>query len=235
VIDASIVAPFDGIVEERRVSPGEYVQVGQAVLTLVSTDRLRLTAGVPESKARPIKSGQRVEIRIAGRPKPVAAVVSRVSPTVMLTSRSVRIEADVANPDLELQAGLFAEADIIVDPHSETLALPASAVSRFAGVQKVWLVAEGKARQQTVRTGREADNRIEILDGLAAGDMVVRNAAEGHDGPVIAVEKKAVSEQLSAISDQQSAVSGPPEKNSDDASFSRSALPEQPTPSPPSG
>jgi RND family efflux transporter MFP subunit len=202
LVDASIIAPFDGIVDERRVSPGEYVQVGQAVVTLVRTDRLRLTAGVPESKARPIKSGQRVEIRIAGRPEPVAAVVSRVSPLVTQTSRSVRIEADVANPDLELQAGLFAEADIIVDPDAQALSLPTTAVSRFAGVQKVWLVADGAAKQQTVRTGREADGRVEILDGLAAGDTVVNNAAEGHDGPVIAVDKPA-DEQLQVKTNEQ--------------------------------
>ena len=191
LVDAAILAPFDGIVQERRVSPGEYVQVGQAVVTLVRTDRLRLTAGVPESKAGPIKTGQKVQIRVAGRREPVAAVVSRVSPTVMQTSRSVRIEADVANPDLELQGGLFAEADIIVDPNAQTLAAPVSAVSRFAGVQKVWLVAGGTARQQSIRTGREADGRIEILEGVAAGDVIVNNAAQGRDGPVIAVDKPA--------------------------------------------
>jgi RND family efflux transporter MFP subunit len=198
--DAVIIAPFDGIVEERRVSPGEYVQIGQAVVTLVRTDQLRFTAGVPESKAAPIKSGQRVNIRIAGKPEPVTAVVSRVSPTVMLTSRSVRIEADVPNADLSLQAGLFAEANIVVDPYAETLAVPASALSRFAGVHKVWLVEDGNARQQTVRIGRESLDRIEILEGVAAGDTIVTIADQGHDGPVIAVEKKAVSDQLSAVS-----------------------------------
>jgi RND family efflux transporter MFP subunit len=191
VTDSQILAPFDGIVDERRVSPGEYVQIGQPVVTLVRADRLRLTAGVPESKAAPIKSGQRVEIRLAGKSEPVTAVVSRVSPTVTLTSRSVRIEADVPNPDLVLQAGLFAEADIIVDAAAEALAIPATAVSRFAGVQKVWLVADGAAGQQTVRTGRESHGRIEILAGLVAGNTVVANAAEGHDGPVIAIDKPA--------------------------------------------
>jgi RND family efflux transporter MFP subunit len=227
VIDANIVAPFDGIVEQRHVSPGEYVQIGQAVVTLVRTDSLRFTAGVPESKAAPIKRGQRVDIRIAGKPEPVAAVVSRVSPTVTLTSRAVRIEADVTNPDLQLQAGLFAEADVIVDPDDETLAVPATAVSRFAGVQKVWLVADGSARQQTVRAGREIDGRVEILDGLKAGDTVVAKAAEGHDGPVIAVDEKE--------SGQLSVVSGQPEKNSNESPINRDSSKRSSTPTPPSG
>jgi RND family efflux transporter MFP subunit len=197
LIDAQIVAPFDGIVEARRISPGEYVQLGQAVVSLVRTHRLRLTAGVPENKAGPIRTGQRIDIRIAGKTEPISATISRVSPMVTQTSRAVRIEADVANPQLEYQAGLFAEADIVIDADAQTLALPATAVSRFAGVQKVWLVEQGKARQQTVRTGREDSRRMEVLEGVKPGDLVVTDADQGHDGPVIAVEK-APDDQLQA-------------------------------------
>src|SRR5690606_40307896 len=60
VADARIVAPFDGVVETRRTSPGEFVAVGQPVISMVRSDRLRLTAGVPESRAREIKPGQQV-------------------------------------------------------------------------------------------------------------------------------------------------------------------------------
>lgn len=187
--DAVIVAPFDGVVDERRVSPGEYVQLGQPVVTLVRADRLRFTAGVPESKARDIALGQHVEIRVAGRDEPVTTTVTRVSPTVTQTSRAVRIEADLPNARLELQAGLFAEADIEVDPSSPALVLPASTVTRFAGVQKVWRVVDGQARQQTVRIGREDESRVEILAGLNSGDQVVIDAAQGRDGPVIAVQQ----------------------------------------------
>lgn len=183
--DAVILAPFDGVVDERRISPGEYVQVGQAVVTLIRSDRLRFTAGVPESKAGDVRLGQQVALEVAGVENPPPAVVSRVSPIVMQSSRSVRIEADVPNSPAKLQAGLFAEADIVVDLTAQALAAPASAVSQFAGVQKVWRVADGKASQVTVRTGRENDGLIEILSGLAAGDTVVTEADDGHDGPVI--------------------------------------------------
>jgi hypothetical protein len=56
-------------------------------------------------------------------------------------------------------------------------------------VQKVWIIHEGVAKQQTVRTGREKDGRVEILAGLAAGTLIVQFAEEGHDGPVVALEK----------------------------------------------
>ena len=185
VDDSHILAPFDGVVDQRRVAPGEYVQVGQAVVTLIRSDRLRFTAGVPESKASAVRLGQVVSLEVAGVEHPPDATVCRVSPMVMQTSRSVRIEADVPNETAHLQAGLFAEADIVVDPDAQALALPASAVTRFAGVQKVWRVTDGRASQLTVRTGREGNGLIEILSGLTPGDQIIIAADQGHDGPVI--------------------------------------------------
>jgi RND family efflux transporter MFP subunit len=189
VTDSRVVAPFGGVVGERRVSPGEYVQAGQAVVTLVRADRLRFTAGVPESRAGAIRVGQRVMIeRDEPIASPIVSAISRVSPTVMQASRSILIEADVPNPTLELQAGLFAEAELVVDPDAQAVVVPSSAVSRFAGVQKVWIVVDGVAKQQTVRTGREDGARVEIVEGLSPGSVLVRSAADGHDGPVVAAE-----------------------------------------------
>jgi len=184
--DARILAPFDGVVDERRIAPGEYVQVGQAVVTLIRSDRLRFTAGVPESRAGQVRLGQPVVLQVKGAPSPPPAVVSRVSPIVMQTSRSVRIEADVPNEAGKLRAGLFAEADVVVDAGAKVLTLPASAVAQFAGVQKVWQVVDNQARQATVRIGREEQGRVEILAGLSAGDQVVAVADQGRDGPVVA-------------------------------------------------
>lgn len=199
VADSETVAPFDGVVEARRVSPGEYVSPGQPLVSLVRAERLRFTAGVPESKAGEIKPGQQVAIRIAGAKEPLLTEVTRVSPIVTQTSRAVRIEADVPNPGHALQAGLFAEADVIVDPEAQALALPSTAVTRFAGVEKVWLVADGKAAQQSIRTGREERGLVEVVSGLVEGNQVVANADDGRSGPV-RIAGAAVSGQLSAVS-----------------------------------
>lgn len=190
VADSQITAPFDGVVGERLVSAGEYVAAGQAVVTLVRADKLRFTAGVPESQAAALKVGQRVEIELRDRTAPrLVTAISRLSPTVVQSSRSILIEADVPNPALKLQAGLFAEAELVVDPDAQAVVVPASAVSRFAGVQKVWIVIDDVARQQTVHTGREENGRVEIIDGLPPGAWVARNAADGHDGEVVAVRQ----------------------------------------------
>jgi RND family efflux transporter MFP subunit len=190
VKDSEVVAPFEGVVGERLVSPGEFVGVGQAVVTLVRSHPLRFTAGVPESRAAEIHVGQKVDIKQGlNVPRPIPTIISRVSPTVMQATRSILIEADVPNESLEFQAGLFAEAEVVVNPDARALVLPLTAVSRFAGVQKVWLVEDGVAKQQTIRTGREAAERVEIVDGLTEGTVVVLDANEGHDGPVIPREQ----------------------------------------------
>jgi RND family efflux transporter MFP subunit len=210
VIDSRTLAPFAGVIGDRRISPGEFVQAGQAVVSLVRADRLRFTAGVPESRAAAVRVGQRIEIELGdAKALSIVAVVSRVSPTVMQSSRSILIQADVPNPQLALQAGLFGEAELVVNSDARSIVVPKSAVSRFAGVEKVWVIADGVAAQRTVRTGRQDEERFEIVDGLEEGTLLVRTAADGHDGAVIAVEKPPATPLQAKSPDSSSANSAP--------------------------
>jgi RND family efflux transporter MFP subunit len=170
--DSEIRVPFDGIVEQRHVAPGAYVQVGQPIVSVVSMDPLRFHAGVPEREAMRLQLGQAVHVMIEGEKAPLVGKITRISPSLDLTSRSLTIEADLPNPGLRLRTGLFAEADIVVDPAAETLAAPLRAVREFAGVEKVRVVRDGKAAEQAVQTGRRDKEWIEVTEGLKAGDRV---------------------------------------------------------------
>jgi len=185
--DAEVRAPvdFDAVVDQRYVAPGAYVQVGQPVVSLVRVDPLRFHAGVPEREAVQARAGQEVRIQIEGRPEPIVAKVSRISPALDPSSRAVVIEADVPNPGFALRVGIFAEAEITVDPKAQAIAVPATAVQEFAGVEKVWLVRDGEAAEQAVQTGRRGADRVEILQGLAVGDLVLVDVRKGRRGPVI--------------------------------------------------
>lgn len=182
--DATIVAPFDGIVQQRHVAPGGYLTAGHPVVSLVRTDPLRFRGTVPERVALQVKLGQPVTIHIEGINEPLTSTVTRISPGLDLGSRSLLIEADVPNPDSRLRGGLFAEADITVDPQAQTVAIPAEAIYEFAGVRKVWVIRDGEAAEQGVKTGRSDGERIEILSGLKPGDQVVADARTGRSGPV---------------------------------------------------
>lgn len=182
--DAVLKAPFVGVIQETYVAPGSYVAVGEAVAALVRADPLRFRAGVPERSALGIATKQPVRIWLEGQTTPVIVQISRISPALDVSNRSLMIEADVANSEGRLRTGMFAEAEIVVDPERRVLAVPASSVVAFGGVEKVWLVAGDKAQPRPIRTGRREGQRVEIVSGLQAGDVILSDGARGHEGVV---------------------------------------------------
>lgn len=174
--DAVITAPFDGIIQELHVAPGMYPNIGQPIVTLVRVDPLRFRAGVPEVDALRVKIGQTIRIQLAGHSKSLKATVSRISPALDMSSRSLVIEADIPNSEAGFPVGLFAEADIIVDPDDRALAVPLTAIREFAGVEKVKVVSGDGMEERSIHTGRRRGNLVEVLDGLTAGDRVFSGA-----------------------------------------------------------
>ncbi len=196
--DSVITAPFPGIVQERHIARGVYLQAGHPVVTLVRTDPLRFRAGVPEREAAQIRVGEAIAILIEARFEPLRATVSRVSPALAQESRCLVFEADLPNPAGQLRAGVFAQADIVVAPEARTLTLPETAVSEFAGVEKVWLVRDGQAVEQRVLSGRRERGQVEILQGVTAGNQIVLDARQGRTGPVTPAEDPVLTSSTSA-------------------------------------
>ncbi len=190
-VDAELHAPFAGRVQQRHVAPGTYVQVGAPILSLVQTDPLRFRAGVPERQAARLQEGQAATIHIEGLPAPLKGAVSRISPALDLSNRSLCVEIDVANPGGGLHVGLFAEAEIVVEPDAQAVSIPASAVRDFAGVEKVWLVERDEASERVIASGRRDGEWVEVRSGLSAGQTVVRQAQEGLTGPVVVLQSSA--------------------------------------------
>lgn len=194
-----VVAPFDGVVQQRLVAPGDYVQVGAPIATLVRTDPLRFRGTVPEHHAQSLALGQEVRLQIEGSAKPYVVQVTRISPTLDQASRSLMFEADLTNRDRQLQTGLFAEAELVVNPEAVALVVPSTAVVEFAGAEKVWKVVDGMASEQGVLTGQRRPQGIEILSGLTAGDVIL---ADGSQGTIASIKPLPRSGELSAPEQQ---------------------------------
>lgn len=181
LIDTSIKAPFKGMVQNRTVSIGSYINVGQPMLELVGIHTLRYRAAVPERFVNDLKIGQKVILLLPGEQRREVRV-TRISPALDPISRSLMFEAEVPNEDGQLRSGTFAQADIVLEEDSRALAIPSSALVRFAGVQKVWKVADGKVKEAVVEMGREQNKMIEILSGLASGDQIILDGRLGGVG-----------------------------------------------------
>ncbi|HEY1170312.1 MAG TPA: efflux RND transporter periplasmic adaptor subunit [Verrucomicrobiae bacterium] len=188
--ETTVKAPFDGFVQERRATQGEYLIVGAPVATVVRSDILRLRLEVPEKRASLIKEGQDVRLTVTGDTNIYQGEIKRLSPIVNDLNRMLVVEADVPNPG-RLRPGFFAQADIVANPSEPGLTVPADALVTFAGVEKVLTIKEGKALERPVTSGRKGATWVEILNGLKAGEAVVRNPGNLRTGePVVIKEGK---------------------------------------------
>jgi len=171
--DAVLTAPIDGAVRERRASVGEYLAAGAPVFSLVRIHPLRLRVAVTEREAPSVRVGQAVQVRLEGDPAVHSGRVARLSPSITEQNRTLIVEAEVANSNGRLRPGSFARAEIVVDADRTAVMVPTSTVVTFAGLEKVFVVKDGKAVEKRIRTGRRSGDRVEILEGIAAGEPVV--------------------------------------------------------------
>jgi RND family efflux transporter MFP subunit len=184
--DTVLRSPIDGIVRERSAFAGEFRAAGTPIVTVVRQDPLRLQLAVPERSSGEVRAGQLVRVTVEGEHETHEGRVVRLSPSIDQGTRTLAIEAAVPNSDARLRPGSFARADIVVS-EGEALVIPRSAVIVFAGVEKVLAVESGVARERRIRTGTRVGDRVEILDGLSEGTMVITNGGNVADGAAVTV------------------------------------------------
>ncbi|MGH9159673.1 MAG: efflux RND transporter periplasmic adaptor subunit [Vicinamibacteraceae bacterium] len=173
LVDASLTAPFDGMVRERHVTVGQYLAAGAPVATVVRMHPLRLRLAVPERAAAGIRNGQEVRVTVTGDETIYRGKIARVSPAIDEDSRTLMVEAAVPNSENQLRPGSFANADIVLERTDTAIVVPASALVTFAGVDKVLTVQDGKSVEKHVRIGQRDGDRLEIVSGLDAGERVI--------------------------------------------------------------
>jgi len=188
--DTSLRAPFDGAVQGRLANLGEFLAAGSPVVKLVKIDPLRLRLEVPERDAASVRLGQRVRLTAEGDTNVYLGSLNRVSPAIDDASRMLMVEADIRN-DGSLRPGLFARAHIITHENDEGLSVPANSLITFAGLEKVVVIAGGKAEEKTVTTGRRGAGWVEIVDGLKAGEKVVVEPGNLRTGEAVTVTEAA--------------------------------------------
>ena len=171
--DTIIVSPMNGSVSERQVSVGQYLAAGAPVVTLVRIDPLRLRLAVPERQAGAVRVGQAVELTLEGDTHRYSGQVARLSPVFVENNRTLLIEAEVPNTEGRLRPGSFAKAEIIIEAGEQIVTVPRDSIVTFAGIEKVLTIAEGKAVEKRVRTGRRVGEQVEIIEGIAAGNQVI--------------------------------------------------------------
>jgi membrane fusion protein (multidrug efflux system) len=171
---AHIVAPFSGIVGLRRVSVGEYITAGQALVNLEAIDPVKADFRVPEKFLPAIRVGQTIRIKVDAFPEDsFEGKVYAIDPRLDVAGRSLLVRAVVPNGDQRLRPGLFARVTVLLQLKEDALSVPEQAIVPQGDSQFVFKIVDGKVHLTKVVTGTRRDGRVEIVEGLAPGDQVV--------------------------------------------------------------
>ncbi len=183
--DARVRSPLAGVIERRRVSPGQYVKEGDAVATLVDVSRLRARFRVSEAESVKIRRGQVVEVRVAAFPgRAFAAEVFHVNATADPSTRMVECLASVKDPPAGFRPGFFASVRALVERKDAAIVIPVAAVIPGEKGFSAFVAVDGKARRRPLRLGLHTrDDAVEVVSGLEAGEaLVVEGAGSLEDG-----------------------------------------------------
>jgi membrane fusion protein (multidrug efflux system) len=179
-LDRTLVrAPFAGVVGQRFVSLGDYVNTDTRLASLQTVSPQRAAFQVPERYADQLKVGQQVSFRVAALPgRQFTGKVDFVDPVVQLPGRTITVKARVPNTRRELQAGMFIEVRLATDVRPNAVVIPEDAVLPLQGDNFVWVVNGGKATRRQVELGVRTPGFVEVKNGVEAADQVVVGGQE---------------------------------------------------------
>jgi membrane fusion protein, multidrug efflux system len=193
-----IRAPFDGVVTQRNLHPGALVgptsgQAGaQPIVRIESRNRLRVVVPVPEAYAAGVQEGQQVTFSVPAYPgRSYHAPIARISHAISQNTRTMQVELDLRNADVQITSGSFANVVWPIQRPYPTLFVPSSAVTTDLQRTFVIRVRQGKAEWVDVKPGVTVNGKTEIFGDLRAGDVVVANATDAiRTGTSVSVQTK---------------------------------------------
>lgn len=175
--DTVVRAPFTGVVGERFVSIGDYVNRGTRVASVLRIDPLRVQLTVTEQDVAAVAVGRTVTFDVDAYPgESFTGEVRYVSPSVSVDTRTLIVEAVVPNRSGRLRPGFFATARIERKEPTPKIVIPVAALRTISGTTRVFVVDGDRARERLVTTGQTHEAGVEVSSGLAAGERVASSA-----------------------------------------------------------
>ncbi|GAB4113979.1 MAG: efflux RND transporter periplasmic adaptor subunit [Wenzhouxiangellaceae bacterium] len=169
------LSPMNGYVLSLDVREGMFVQPGITVMSLADLTTIWVDVDVFENQIDWVKTGQTAEMRLPFAPDRVwRGQVDYVYPTIRAETRSARVRLTFDNRDLTLKPNMYAKVNILAEPRTSVVTVPAQAVIRTGDEERVILaLGDGYFRPAQVHTGLESGGRVEILEGLTEGEQIV--------------------------------------------------------------
>ncbi len=168
-----IRAPFAGWIAERTVDPGTMVNPGTKLLRLVDLHQIRVQVKVAEADLEHLAVGDEVNVRFPSLGKTQTGKVTTVFPQLDPMTRTATVEIILDNPNALIRPDMYAVVDLILERHEDALIVPRRALVEVGGKPTVFVTDGVSAMARVVQTGIADGDRLEILSGVQAGEMVI--------------------------------------------------------------
>ena len=169
----TIAAPFSGRLGFRTVSEGAYVTAGTALVQLDKTDRLQVSFSVPELQEKAVEAAKTIAFTADALPgQTFTATISALDPVIDVNGRALKVRAQFDNADGKLRPGLLVRVTV-KGPERDAVLVPESAILQRAQGAILYTVADNKVTEVKVKLGKRVDGKVEVVEGLKAGDTVV--------------------------------------------------------------
>jgi RND family efflux transporter MFP subunit len=188
----TVRAPFDGIVTERFVHEGTFVEPGKGTLLfhMVQLNVIRATIDVPEANSPSVTPGTRVAVQFSELgPEWTELTVVRSAQELDVKTRTLRVEADLANPTGRFQPGMYGQSMVTLEQHKDAVTIPLVALLREGG-NSVLVIRNGVATRQPIEIGLSDETSVEARSGLKADDSVISPVRGIPEGAVVKVRTK---------------------------------------------
>jgi len=163
------------------VNLGQTLAAASPVIPLQALDPIFIDFALPQQRLATLAVGQDLRVKISGLDQPFLGRVTAINPEVDASTRNVRVQGTLANPQEKLRPGMFADVTLVQPTRRSVIAVPATAIIHAPFGDSVYVVEEkdGKtlARQQFVRIGGSQGDFVAIVDGLGVGTRVVSSGA----------------------------------------------------------
>ncbi|HKV45594.1 MAG TPA: efflux RND transporter periplasmic adaptor subunit [bacterium] len=180
-VEATITAPFGGVVVSRSLDPGAYVTPGTStpILTIADLDQIDVVVNVTEVQIAVVHQGASVQVITDAYPSQTfRGVVSRIAGGADQATRTVQVEIDIANPGHLLRPGMYATAQLSAGADKNILVVPLGALVTVGDQHFVWVVKDSAVTKRQVVVSRASGDVVEVTAGLDDSDQVIARGAD---------------------------------------------------------
>ncbi|PKM24466.1 MAG: efflux transporter periplasmic adaptor subunit [Gammaproteobacteria bacterium HGW-Gammaproteobacteria-13] len=169
-----ILAPYDGVLGLRAVSPGDYLSEGQDIVNLEVLDPLKVDFRIPQKAVSQIRLKQVIEISLDAYPgERFTGEIFAINPRLDEAGRSQAIRAHISNSDGRLSPGQFVRVSVILAERPNALVIPEEAIMPVGEQLLVNLVVDGKVELREVKLGKRLAGKVEVLEGLQGDETLI--------------------------------------------------------------